>query len=70
VALRLDDLTKPQKGGQKIIDRIPHAPWDNEFVYATTGDGYLITSYGSDGQPGGDGAAQDLTTDNIDQIVK
>jgi len=46
---------------------IPHDPWGADYVYQSpgpAGQDFLITSYGSDGQPGGDGDAQDVTSDD------
>lgn len=47
---------------------IPLDPWQNAYHYESPGktgsDSYLITSYGSDGAPGGDGEATDITSDD------
>jgi general secretion pathway protein G len=65
----LDDLIK--NNGDKKWDgpylkkkEIPKDPWGHEFVYEISSDnpnGYTITSYGSDGAPGGEKQAADLT---------
>lgn len=41
-------------------------PWGNKFRYKKLdgGGGYEITSFGSDGMPGGEGAAADITFSN------
>lgn len=40
---------------------IPPDPWGNEYVYESDGsEEYSLTSYGSDGAPGGDGEAADV----------
>jgi general secretion pathway protein G len=47
---------------------IPLDPWGNPYVYQSpgpNGEDFLITSYGSDGQPGGDGTAADITNDDL-----
>ncbi len=40
-------------------------PWGNDYIYIFPGqkhaDGYDITSYGADGQPGGDGENADVS---------
>jgi len=74
---RLDDLWQ-QPGGVKnwagpyIRDAPPGPkdPWGNDYVYTPPvgSSAYMLTSYGSDGAPGGVGEAQDLTTQNITQI--
>jgi general secretion pathway protein G len=41
-------------------------PWGNPYVYqcpGPNGQDFLITCYGSDGAPGGDGDAADITSD-------
>ena len=63
--------TKPSSArnwkGPYTTKAIPNDPWGNAYVYQAPGpDGqdFLITSYGADGQPGGDGDAADITSDN------
>jgi general secretion pathway protein G len=44
---------------------LPADPWGHEYVYLVPGpDGaaYEIVSYGADGEPGGDGEAQDVSS--------
>ena len=43
-------------------DALPTDPWGRPYVYAASegSDHFVITSYGSDGQPGGGGAAKDI----------
>lgn len=46
---------------------IPKDPWGNDYDYKSpspSGTDFLITSYGSDGQAGGDGDAADITSDD------
>ncbi len=45
-------------------NEIPKDPWGNEYIYQVTADhvsGYKIMSYGSDGAPGGEKQAEDIT---------
>lgn len=45
---------------------IPTDPWGNEYVYqcpGPNGSDFIITSYGSDGAPGGEGDASDITSE-------
>lgn len=44
---------------------IPPDPWFNEYVYDSDGQNFTLTSYGADGQPGGEGDAADI--DPVDQ---
>ncbi len=49
--------------GPYIDSKIPLDPWGNNFLYAvpgTNGLPYEITSFGSDGEKGGNGTAKDL----------
>lgn len=64
----LNDLMKTN--GDKKWDgpylnktEVPKDPWGNDYVYepASQGGGYKITSYGSDGSPGGSKQAEDIT---------
>ncbi len=53
--------------GPYLTKKIPLDPWQHPYVYQSPGpDGqdFLITSYGSDGQPGGTGDAADITSDD------
>ncbi len=54
-----------------IIKKLQKDPWGNDYVYTPPGQSktYLITSYGADGVPGGTGENQDLTTENIDDVI-
>jgi general secretion pathway protein G len=49
----------------------PKDPWGNDYVFTPPvgSTPYVITSYGDDGSPGGQGESQDLTTQNINQIA-
>jgi len=64
---KLDDLVA--KG---LIDPDPKDPWGNSYKYDPPigGGKYRLTSYGEDGAPQGTGEAQDLTTENIQQIYQ
>lgn len=43
---------------------VPKDPWNRDFIYTSPGKhgAYDIESYGADGQPGGDGENQDVTS--------
>ncbi len=52
-------------GGYLQPARIPKDPWGNDYVYAAPGSEgreYEITSYGADGQPGGEGNNADINS--------
>ncbi|MBV9852672.1 MAG: type II secretion system major pseudopilin GspG [Armatimonadetes bacterium] len=65
-ALRVRPPDAPNWKGPYTTKDVPLDPWGNPYVYQTPGpDGqdFLITSYGADGAPGGDGDAADITSD-------
>lgn len=43
------------------LDKMPKDPWGREYVYVNEGGKPIITSYGGDGAPGGDGADADIS---------
>lgn len=48
-----------------IEKKIPVDPWDNEYVYESTGRNYKIISLGADGVDGGDGFDADISSDDL-----
>ncbi|HMO50965.1 MAG TPA: type II secretion system major pseudopilin GspG [Kiritimatiellia bacterium] len=47
---------------------LPKDPWKNDFIYLVPGrrgEAFEIISYGSDGQPGGEGDAADLSSSDL-----
>ena len=67
---KLDDLIATP-GGEKWNGpylkgkKIPMDPWGNPYVYNLKGDGeFEIISYGADGQPGGTGKNEDLSSED------
>lgn len=62
----LDMLTEPGPTGETILEVIPLDPWKNEYEYELTPDRkVLITSYGADGAPGGEGQDTDISSETI-----
>jgi general secretion pathway protein G len=53
-----------REGGYLAKGRVPKDPWGNDYVYLSPGvhdeDGFDIMSYGSDGEPGGEGKDKDI----------
>jgi len=51
-----------REGGYLEKGKVPKDPWENEYVYLCPGLHYDfdLTSYGADGQPGGEGNDQDI----------
>ena len=55
------------KGPYLSKKNIPNDPWGHAYVYqcpGPSGQDFLVTSYGADGQPGGSGNSADLTSDD------
>jgi general secretion pathway protein G len=45
----------------EIIDKLPKDAWGNDYVYVLENGRPIITSYGADGVPGGDGYNADIS---------
>jgi general secretion pathway protein G len=60
--LRKNTSGKEQWDGPYLKKAVPKDPWKNEYVYSVPGEhgDFDLMSYGSDGQPGGDGDAKDI----------
>ncbi len=59
---------KYPEGGYLAKTRLPLDPWGNPYVYLAPGrnrEAYEIITYGSDGEPGGDGHAADISSSNL-----
>ena len=55
----------------KIIKKVPKDPWGNDFVYTVPGkegEDYSISSYGADGQAGGEGKNSDINSWELDKV--
>jgi len=59
---------KWRKGGYLEKGKVPKDPWGNDFVYLSPGvhGDFDITSYGSDGVPGGEDKNQDINNWEIE----
>lgn len=52
-------------GGYLDSTEMPRDPWKNDYIYLTpgrSGEPFEIISYGSDGEPGGEGDASDISS--------
>lgn len=64
-ALRVQPDSVPQWQGPYLQKDVPQDPWAHPYVYkfpGEHGDEPDLTSYGADGQPGGDGNNQDIVS--------
>ncbi len=59
---------KWKKGGYMAKKQIPKDPWGNDYVYLSPGahDDFDITSFGADGQAGGDEFNRDINSWEIE----
>ncbi len=46
---------------QQILDKVPQDPWNHDYVYVLERGKPVITSYGRDGVPGGEGPDADIS---------
>ena len=46
----------------QTVQDVPKDPWGNEYIYTNENGKPVITSYGRDGQPGGDGPDADISS--------
>ena len=56
---------KYQDGGYLDSRKVPVDPWNRDYIYLVpgpTGEPFLIISYGSDGEPGGEGEDADISS--------
>jgi general secretion pathway protein G len=45
----------------QILESLPKDPWGNDYAYTREGSQPVITSYGRDGVPGGEGPDADIS---------
>ncbi|OJT20633.1 type II secretion system protein GspG [Archangium sp. Cb G35] len=49
----------------QALEQMPKDPWGNEYVYMNEGGKPVITTYGADGSPGGEGADADVSSRDL-----
>lgn len=61
-ALVAPPSNEPKWDGPYLTKNVPPDPWGNQYVYRIPGEhgDYDLISYGKDGQPGGEGEADDI----------
>ena len=47
------------------LEKLPVDPWGNPYVYFSDGSRFVVRSYGSDGQDGGDGKNSDISSEDL-----
>ncbi len=70
VAKPASDPVPPNYPDEGYLDsqKVPPDPWKSAFIYLVPGrkgEVFEIISYGSDGEPGGDGEAADLSSSDL-----
>lgn len=59
----MENISQSEKwSGPYIQPKVPQDPWGNDYVYVFPGEhrDFDLSSYGADGQPGGDGENADI----------
>ena len=51
------------EGDEPLLDELVKDPWDEDYVYETTEDGFAVRSLGADQAPGGEGPSMDISSD-------
>lgn len=49
----------------QALETMPKDPWGNEYVYMYEGGKPVVTSYGGDGAPGGEGIDADISSRDL-----
>ena len=60
----VENVSDNDKWDGPYLKRLPQDPWSNDYIYTIPGENseYEIKSYGSDGQPGGEKDAADISS--------
>jgi general secretion pathway protein G len=54
----------------QIMEKVPMDPWDHEYLYVLESGKPVITSYGKDGTPGGEGNDADVSSKDDKNAAK
>lgn len=65
----IENVSDDEKWDGPYMKRLPRDPWGNAYIYTIPGknDEYDIVSYGSDGKPGGEKDAADISNNPQDK---
>ena len=61
----LVDLTVKPEEGEALLKDLAVDPWGNPYVFVPAGDTYVLMSHAADGKVGGEGANQDVRSDQL-----
>lgn len=54
----------------QALESVPKDPWGNDYIYMNEGGKPVITSYGRDGAPGGEGTDADISNKDMSALKK
>lgn len=52
------------------LESVPKDPWEHDYLYLNEGGKPVISTYGRDGAPGGDGPDADISSKDLDNKGK
>jgi hypothetical protein len=61
----LADLTVKPEEGEALLKELAVDPWGNQYDFLPVGDSYVLMSHAADGKVGGEGANQDVRSDQL-----
>tara|TARA_R110002096_G_scaffold247781_3_gene440186 strand:+ start:2158 stop:3816 length:1659 start_codon:yes stop_codon:yes gene_type:complete len=61
----LADLTVKPAEGEPLLAELAADPWGNQYEFVPTGETYVLISHAADGAAGGEGANQDVRSDQL-----
>lgn len=61
----LADLTAKPEEGEALLKDLAVDPWGNPYDFVPVGETYVLMSHAADGKSGGDGANQDVRSDQL-----
>ena len=61
----LAELTTKPAEGEALMAELSADPWGNDYQFVPAGDTYVLMSYAADGKAGGEGANQDVRSDQL-----
>ena len=70
----LEELVSPPPTGgrsaESFLERAPIDPWDRAYGYEVRGSSFDVVTFGSDGEPGGEGEALDIRWSEVKANLK
>lgn len=60
-----DGIAALVEAPERFLKSVPVDPWGCPYHYASDGRDFTVVSYGRDGQPGGSGLDEDISSDDL-----